>query len=65
MEFSLEQEEESRDQIGYHVFGDINTVYSEIALNMICKDITSNGLFHIVIYFYFFLLKPYIHQRNL
>ena len=40
MESSLEKEEESRDQIGYHVFGDINTVYSEIALNMICKYIT-------------------------
>ena len=37
---SLKQEEESHDQIGYRVFGDINTVYSEIALNMICKDIT-------------------------
>ena len=37
---SPEQEEESHDQKGFHVFGDINAVYSEIALNIICKNIT-------------------------
>lgn len=37
---SPEQDKESHDQRGYHVSGDINAVYSEIALNMICKNIT-------------------------
>ena len=31
---------ESHDQRGYHVLGDINAVYSEIVMNIICKNIT-------------------------
>ena len=34
------EQEESHIQKGFHVFGDINAVYSEIALNMICKNIS-------------------------
>ena len=40
LEGPSDQHKESHDPRGYHVLGDINAVYSEIALNMICESIT-------------------------
>ena len=40
MKESSDQNKESHDQRDYHVLGDINAVYSEISLNIICKSIT-------------------------